>query len=141
MITSKSAYSIRTAIPNVYDKLIDEKELFPRKHHLFVAGLVYGMLHDEQYQKPPNSKDIVKLVSISDELTKNIINLVFAILHDGKNKSQTWGVMLRMADWGVSKLDDIYEKHNNFTIPTLVKDAQQRWPKRIKDLGLPYYEP
>ena len=141
MIESRPARFIRTRIPNVYDKLVDEKKLFPYKYHLFAAGLIYGMLHDKQYQKLPNSQytDIVK--SVGDELTNDVINLVFTILDDGKDQSQTWGVMLRMADWGVSSLDDIYERHNNFTIPTLVKVAQQRWPKRMKDLGLSYDEP
>lgn len=144
MIENRPAHTIRTIIPNVYDKLVTEEELFLKKHHLFVAGLVYGMLYDKQYQKPPNSQytDIVKLGAVGDKLTNEIINLVFAILDDRKGQSQTWSVMLRMADWGVSSLDDIYERHNNFTIPALVKVAQQRWPKRIKDLGLlSYHEP
>lgn len=130
---SESPLEIRSALKDVYEDLVNTEKLFPNNYSLFSAGLVYGLLYKKQHDVKPTAS-FVKLFAIGDPAVKNVIDLVYYVLDDGRNKNEIWNQMLSMADGGVYELDRTYKNNKNFRIPHLVKDAGLLWPKRVKDL-------
>ena len=130
---SDSSLEIRSALKDVYDDLVDTKKLFPNNYSLFTAGLVYGLLHKKQHDKKPTAA-FIKLFAITDTATKNVIDLVYYVLDDGRDKNEIWNQMLSIADGGVYELDMLYKDNKNFRIPHMVKESEEIWPKQVRDL-------
>lgn len=125
---------ISTGVPKIYQELVEEKKLFNRGHHLFSFGLVYGLLLNIQSTAKLNS-DIVRLNVIREQLTKDIVDIVYLVLDDGKKtEEQLFNQMLYMADAGIVELKKLYDKNSDFTIPNLILDAEKIWETRIADL-------
>ena len=127
------ALEIRSALKEIYDDLIGKENLFRNNYSLFCAGLVYGLLHEKQHDKKPNAS-FIKIFAISDESSKEIIDLAYRLLDDGRDKNEIWQQMLSIADGGVLALNDIYKSNKNLRIPHLLEDAHNLWPARAKDL-------
>ena len=131
---SHEPWMIQTAIPNIYEDLITVKKLFRTQYDLFVAGLVYGLLLDLYSDVKPHA-DIVKINSISSDTVKNIIDLVYLMLDDGRNERDIKTQLLRIADGGVIALNDIYYKTpRGLDIKSLVAEAERVWPTRVGQL-------
>ena len=130
---SDSPLEIRSALKDVYDDLVDVEKLFPNNYSLFSAGLVYGLLHRKQHDIKPTAS-FIKLFAIGDPVTKNVIDLVYYVLDDGRDKNEIWGQMLSMADGGVYELYRTYKDNKNFRMPHMMKEAENLWPERVRDL-------
>lgn len=124
---------LRTAIPEIYDDLVDTKKLFQFKYNLFSAGLVYGLLHNKFYSEKPTS-DIVRVSIFRDEPTHAVLNSVYDIL---SNNDDIWTLMCQITDGGVKALSDIYYQ-NNCTLPLqdIVLASEKLWPIRAKELRI-----
>ena len=135
MISDKN-FMLRTAHNNIYDKLVDEKKLFHRKHHLFIFGLVYGLLHNIKSDKSP-TVDMVYLNSVKDQNTRDIIDIVYLLLseNDGKTDEKLFDEILRIADAGVERIEKIDENNTNtnFNLPNLLLEAENLWSKRASE--------
>ena len=130
---SDSPLEIRSALKDVYDDLVDTEKLFPNNYSLFSVGLVYGLLHKKEHDVKPTAP-FIKLFAIGDTAAKNVIDLVYYVLDDGRDKNEIWNQMLSMADGGVYELYRIYKDNKNFRIPYMVRDAEEIWSKRARDL-------
>lgn len=130
---SESSLEIKSALKDVYDDLVETEKLFPNNYSLFSTGLVYGLLHKKQYEKKPTAS-FIKLFAIRDTGVKNIVDLVYYVLDDGRDENEIWGQMLSIADGGVYELDRIYKDNKNFRIHYLIKEAESKWPERVKEL-------
>jgi hypothetical protein len=131
---SEKDLMITTGLPKIYEELVDEKKLFNRRHHLFSFGLVYGLLLNLHSTIKPYS-DIVRLNVIREQLTKDIVDIVYMVINDGnKTEEQVFNQMLHIADAGVTELKKIYDKNSDFSIPNLILDAEKLWETRVQDL-------
>ena len=132
MISDKN-FMLRTVHNNIYNKLVEEKKLFHRKHHLFIFGLVYGLLHNIKSDKSP-TVDMVYLNSVKDQNTRDIIDIVYLLLseNDGKTDEKLFDEILRIADAGVERIEKIDENNTNtnFNLPNLLLKAENLWSKR-----------
>ena len=126
-------WEITTSRSDDYEKLVTREMLFPKKHHLFVAGLVYGLLHGKRSDKKPTAA-VTKLFAIGDKTTAGIIDVVFWVMNDKKGDKQVWSEMLHIADGGVAALSEMYDSSGGIDIPRLLDDAKRLWPRRVKRL-------
>lgn len=127
------ALEIKSALKEIYDDLVDVEKQFPNNYSLFCAGLVYGLLHKKQHDIRPTAP-FIKLFAISDASNKEVIDLVYRLLDDGRDKNEIWQQMLSIADGGVLTLNDIYKSNKNFRFPHLLDEAKTLWPDKAKEL-------
>lgn len=128
-----STLEIRTALGDFYGELVGDEELFLNRYSLFAAGLAYGLLYDRKHDVKPTTS-FVKLPSIKDEVVLDVLDFVYRVLDDGRDRHKVWSQMLSIADGGVKELYEIYKGNGNFRIPHLVKEAESLWPTRAKEL-------
>lgn len=127
-------WEIATSRNDDYEKLVTRGRLFPTKHHLFAAGLVYGLLHGKRHDKKPTAA-LTKLFVIGDKTTTAVIDVVFWILNDKKDDKKVWTEMLHIADGGVMALSEMYGSGGgDINIPRLLDDAKKLWPRQTKRL-------
>ena len=127
------ALEIKSAMKEIYDDLVGVEKQFPNNYSLFCAGLVYGLLHKKQHDVRPNAS-FIKLFAITDTSNKEVIDLIYRLLDDGRNKNEIWQQMLSIADGGVLALNSIYKSNKNFRFPHLLNEAKNLWPDRAKEL-------
>lgn len=127
------ALEIKSALKEIYDDLVDVEKQFPNNYSLFCAGLVYGLLHKKQHDVRPNAS-FIKLFAISDASNKEVIDLIYRLLDDGRDKNEIWQQMLSVADGGVLALNDIYQSNKSFRFPHLLDESKDLWPDRAKEL-------
>ena len=77
---------------------------------------------------------MVKINTIGSKVAKDIINLAYILLDDGKDRRDTRIQMFRIADGGIAALNKIYFDTGDLDIFALIKESEQIWPKRIKEL-------
>lgn len=130
---SHQPWMIQTALSDKYEDLVDYQNLFSTKYDLFVLGLVYGLLHDLISTDKPHA-NIVKINTISNPTAKDIIEMVYMLLDDGRDERDIKSDMLRIADGGVKALSAVYHDTGDLDISLLIKEAEQVWPMRIKKL-------
>lgn len=128
------ALEIKSALKEIYNDLVEEEKLFSNNYSLFCAGLAYGLLHKKQHDVKP-SASFIKIFAITDVSSKEVINLAYRLLDDGRDKNEIWQQMLSIADGGVLALNDIYKSNKNFRIPHLLEEARVLWPERAKELN------
>lgn len=132
-ITSEK-WEILTSRNDDYEKIVTREKIFPTKHHLFAAGLVYGLLHGKRHDKKPTVA-LTKLFSIGDKTTTSVIDMVFWVLNDKRDDKKVWVEMLHIADGGVAALSEMYDSGGgNIDIPRLLDDAKALWPRRANGL-------
>ena len=130
---SGDSLEIKSALKEVYDDLVETEKLFSNNYSLFCVGLVYGVLHNKQHNVKPNAS-FIKLFAISDPISKDVIDLIYRLLDDGRSKNEIWQEMLSIADGGILALNDIYKSNKNFRIPYILKESKDLWPKRALEL-------
>lgn len=127
-------WEIATSRNDDYEKLVTRGRFFPKKHHLFAAGLVYGLLHGKRHDKKPTVA-LTKLFAIGDETTTSLIDVVFWVLNDHKGDKKVWTEMLHIADGGVAALSEMYDQNGGeIDMVRLLDDAKALWPRRVNDL-------
>ena len=122
---------LQTGIKTVYDYLIVEENLFSNRYDLFCFGLAYGILHNE---KKEGRKEGFVPITTTPVNVRAILNICYLTLDDGRETNEIFKEMCEYADGGVLALNEIYKEHRSFTIPDLVRDSEELWKKRAKDL-------
>lgn len=133
VVVSDKPWMIQTAVPDIYEDLVVIKKLFLTQYDLFIFGLVYGLLHGKIGSGKPHV-DMVKVNTIRNKTTKNIIDIAYMLLNNGRDERSIRTQLLRTADGGVEALNDIYYKTDTLDILALMKEAEQIWPLRLKHL-------
>ena len=134
---SVQSYMITTAYggkDSIYEEIVRTKKLFPAMYNFFALGLVYGILHNKKSIKPQRN-DIVRLDQISDETVRDVIDICYFILNDGRTEREIVNDMLSYADGGVMELSKIYEKNDSFQLPILIEDSKSIWETRVKEFN------
>ena len=122
---------LQTGIKTVYDYLIMEENLFSNRYDLFCFGLAYGILHNE---KKEGRKEGFVPITTTPVNVRAVLNICYLTLDDGQDTNKIVEDMHEYADGGVLELNEIYKVHKSFTIPDLIRDAEQLWEERVKDL-------
>ena len=135
---SDQPWMIQTAVPHIYEDLVVVKKCFLIKYDLFVLGLVYGLLHGKIGSGKPY-RDMVRVNTIQNTTIKNIIDIVYMLLDDGRDERDVMDHLLRTADGGVEAINDIYydnprKRDCELDISVLIEEAKQIWPLRLKQL-------
>ena len=60
--------------------------------------------------------------------------ICYDILNDGRDTKDIFNEMCDYADGGVLALNEIFKVHKSFTIPDLIRDAEELWKERAKEL-------
>ena len=88
---SKNNYQVTSAHSgtedSIYNIVVKEKKMFPSMYHFFALGLVYGILHNKKSEKTRGG-DIIRIDNISDEKTRDVINICYMSLNDGRNQTE-----------------------------------------------------
>lgn len=127
-------WEISTSRNDDYEKLVTRGKVFPTKHHLFAAGLVYGLLHGKRHGKKPTVA-LTKLFAIADKTTTSLIDVVFWVLNDKNDDKKVWAEMLHIADGGVMELSKMYDVGGgDLNIPRILDDAKKLWAGRVESL-------
>ena len=132
------SYRILTAFSgeenSIYHKMVRKEKLFPNMFHFFALGLVYGILHKKKSTKP-KKYDVIRIEQIPDENIRDIIDICYMILNDGREENEIVKEMLEYADGGVEELYKIFEKNGSFQLPILIEDSKEIWIARVKELS------
>lgn len=134
---STQSYMITTAYAgkdSIYEEIIKNKKLFPNMYHFFALGLVYGILHNIKSTKRRDN-DILRMDQITDETIRDVIDICYFILNDGRSDREIINDMLSYADGGILELNKIHEKNNSFQLPILIEDSKKIWKKRVQELN------
>jgi len=118
---------------SIYNEIVKEKQLFPSMFHFFSLGLVYGILHNKKSDKPKVG-DIIYLSRISNEKIKDVINICYMILNDGRKQNEIISEMMDYADGGIEALYEIWGKNKSFQLPMLIEESKSIWKERVKEL-------
>lgn len=124
---------LQTSNHTIYELLVDADHLFNHRYHLFAFGIVYGILHDKKDEKPKKNA-FISISQISDLHIKELLNICYLILDDGSETKQIFNKMLAYADGGVIEINNIYKENKSFTLSNLIRDAEELWKKRVKNL-------
>ena len=124
---------MKIGFPTIYDYLVDQEKLFTNKWNLLVFGMVYGILLDKKIEKPTRTA-LGTITSISEEQIKYMFDFCYMILNDGSGEDIIYQKMCDYADGGVSELDKIFKENGSFNLPSLIRDAENMWKNRVKDL-------
>ena len=87
---SVQSYMITTAFggkESIYDDIVRIKKLFPEMYNFFALSLVYGILHNKKSTKR-RGNDIVRMDQISDETLRDVIDICYFILNDGREERE-----------------------------------------------------
>ena len=123
-----SAYAGKDSI---YDEIVRKKKMFPAMYHFFALGLVYGIIHNKKSTKNRNN-DIIRIDQITLETIRDVIDICYMILNDGRDDRDILNDMLSYADGGIEELYKIYEKNGSFQLPILVEDSKKLWTEHVK---------
>ena len=118
--------------PTIYQYLVVEEKLFTDRYHLWSFALVYGILHNKKEKNKRST--FVPLTQISDHHVRDMIAMCYLLLDDGRTTKEIFSEMNEYADGGATELNKIFKENKTLTIPNLVKDADELWKKRVKDL-------
>jgi hypothetical protein len=135
---AEQSHMINTAFKgkedSIYDIIVKKEKLFPNMWNLFALGLVYGILHNKKSTKRRNN-DLFRLNQVSEESIKDVIDICYMILDDGRNEKDIFNDILSFADAGVEELYKEYEKNGSFQLTKLIEDSKEIWKKRVKELN------
>ena len=101
---------------------------------MFAFGLVYGILHNKKDEETKKSGGFITITSISDNQIKDLLDIAYLLLDDGSGTKKIFDEMVAYADGGILELNEIFKKNKSFTIPNLMRDAEEKWRERAKDL-------
>ena len=124
---------MKIGFPTIYDYLVDEEKLFNNKWNLLVFGMVYGILLDKKIEKS-NRTALGPIATITDQHIQHMFDLCYMILNDGSGEDKIYQKMCDYADGGVSELNKIFKENGSFNLPSLIRDAENIWKNRVKDL-------
>lgn len=119
---------------SIYNEIVKKEKLFPNMFHFFALGLVYGILHNKKSTKNKKN-DIIRIEQIPDENIRDVIDICYMILNDGRDEAEIVKEMLDYADGGIEELYKIFEKNGSFQLPILIEDSKKIWLERIKKLN------
>ena len=119
---------------SIYDKIVKNEKMFPNMYNFFSLGLVYGILHNKKSAKR-KAHDIIPFNRITDGIVKDVLDICYVILDDGREEKEIVNEMLSFADGGIEELYAIYDKNGSFQLPLLIEESKNMWEKRIKDLN------
>ena len=119
---------------NEYEEIVRKKKMFPAMYHFFALGLVYGILHNKKSTKNRNN-DIIRIDQISLESIRDVIDICYMILNDGRDDRDILNDMLSYADGGIEELYKIYEKNGSFQLPMLIEDSKKIWAEHVKEFN------
>ena len=123
---------LMSGVPTIYASLVETDKLFNSGFHLFTFGLVYGILHNKKEQNKRTG--FVPVATISDNQIKDVLSICYLLLNDGRTTKEIFNEMCEYADGGVTIINQIYKENKSFTLPNLIRDAEELWNKRVKDL-------
>jgi len=118
---------------SIYNIIVKEKKMFPSMYHFFALGLVYGILHNKKSEKTRGG-DIIRIDNITDERIRDVIDICYMSLNDGREQTEIVSEMMSFADGGIEALYEIYERNGSFQMPMLIEDSKDIWTKRVKQL-------
>jgi len=126
---------LRTAHPEIYDELCEEKKLFKIRAHLFVAALSYGISHNVRSQRKPYH-DIVRLSQLEKHhpIQVKLIKLLAKIICESQDKQSCGRELLAYADGGLEILWKEYQAQGALDVPRIVEETKNKWAQRVPEL-------
>ena len=126
---------MKIGVPTIYNYLVnsDDENLFSNKFNLLCFGMVYGILTNKKIITQKRTA-LGPIMDISDPHIRDMFDFCYMILDDGRNKDEIITEMYDYADGGVTALNKIYEENGSFNLPSLIRDAENIWKNRVKDL-------
>ena len=116
---------------SLYNYLITEEKLFTNRYDLYSFGLVYGILHNKKNED--RKEGFIPIAGLPKHVLA-VLNISYLILNDGRDAKVIFQEMCEYADGGVIALNEIYKENKSFTIPDLIRDAEELWKERVKNL-------
>ena len=130
---NEKSYTLTTANSTIYDELVEKKEIFDSKYHLFALGLVYGILNDKKSSKS-KKHDLIKIRVITDTKIRECIDFCYMILKDEREDREVFNEMLEYADGGVEEIYQNFEQNGSLMLTSMIQDSKKRWSKVIPKL-------
>ncbi len=126
------ALTIRTAFPDRYRELVEQRKLFPYMYDLFLLALVVGFLRGCKSDARKEG-DIIKLGQIRSEETRYALEIACNLL-PGNDERTRWSEALAYADGGLEQLWQEIQTLGHFETLRLVSEAKEKWPSKLQEL-------
>ncbi len=128
-----------TAFSDFYKKLCEGSDSkFNGKSELFVVGLVLGFLNNKRnlIEKPFEMTRFSHFYDKKRSDLKTIIEMIYATMAQGKNDSEKWQDMLKIADGGIEYLKEHYDKTgDNIDASILIKNIEKLIDSKVKEIS------
>ena len=119
---------------DIYNILCNEEKLFNSYYHLFSFALVYGILFNKKKETKGKQETFVPLSQIIDQNIRDVIQICYIMLDDGREMKEIFNELLSYADGGLMELNQTYKEKKSFMMPNLILDAEKLWVTRVKDM-------
>ncbi len=129
-------FMFRTAYPEIYEELCQNRKLFKLEIHLFASALAMGVLSDAKSEKKP-VHDIIRLSQLSrdeHQEVKDVINIISQLVYVGPDKRARGENIIAYADGGIDLLWQDVKTQGVLDIPRILDETKRKWPKRIIEL-------
>ena len=119
---------------DIYNILCNDEKLFNSYYHLFSFALVYGILFNKKKETKGKQETFVPLSQIIDQNIRDVIQICYIMLDDGREMKEIFNELLSYADGGLMELNQTYKEKKSFMMPNLILDAEKLWVTRVKDM-------
>jgi hypothetical protein len=123
----------KRGVDTIYEFLVNEEKIFSYQWNLFTLGLVYGILHKKSVHSK-NRTGVIEIGTISDRHIQDVLCMCYLILDDGRPAQEIHEELWDYADGGVTELYNLYKESKTFNLPNLIRDSEELWSMRVKDL-------
>ena len=131
---AKQGLRLASSHLDIYNILCNEEKLFNSYYHLFSFALVYGILFNKKKETKGKQETFVPLSQIIDQNIRDVIQICYIMLDDGREMKEIFNELLSYADGGLMELNQIQKTKKSFMMPNLILDAEKLWVTRVKDM-------
>ncbi len=131
-LTLDDGLTVRTAFPEKYRELVEQRKLFTFMYDLFLLALMVGLLRGSRSEARKEG-DIVKVGQIKSEETKRALEVVCCLL-PGEDDRSRWNQALAYADGGLEQLWQQFQTLGHLDILRLVAEAKAEWPDKLSEV-------
>ena len=131
---AKQGLRLASSHLDIYNILCNEEKLFNSYYHLFSFALVYGILFNKKKETKGKQETFVPLSQIIDQNIRDVIQICYIMLDDGREMKEIFNELLSYADGGLMELNQTYKEKKSFMMPNLILDAEKLWVTRVKDM-------
>lgn len=125
--------TIKTANPEIYKELVENKKLFAKSLHLFTSALAVGIILNKKSEKKAHH-DLIRFSTVSDLEQKILVTTLARISCEGNDKKERGKVLLTFADGGLEYIWQEYQLAGNLDVSRLIGNIKNKCTEKTEEM-------